>query len=152
MANIHASVSSNISAAPEAVFAVLSDPARMPEWVNGVQSAGWENGSGPQAGGKFNMKYKYGRKVSDLKMEIVAVEPGLLLEYKTIEGPYPILARFTMRSSENGTTVTYTQTAYSDSKLSALGFMATSWFAKSMVRRILRKDLEKLNVAVNATN
>lgn len=149
MSKIHGHVSIKILAAPESVFAVLSDPTRMSEWINGVQSAEWDGNSELRAGSRFNMSYKYGRKVADITMEILAVEPHTLLEYKTVKGPYPILARFTLRPSDDGTTVTYSQTAYSDSILSALGFAVTGWFAKSMVRRILRKDLEKLDAMID---
>lgn len=152
MPSIDASASTTISSPPEAVFLMLTNPARMAEWMNGVQSAEWEEGSGPRTGGKFDMKYKYSRKIHDIKMEITAIQPGSLLEYKTIEGPYPIQARFTLRPAGDGTAITYGQTAYSDSFLAALGFVVTSWIAKPMVRRVLRKDLEKLSAIVQEKN
>ncbi len=148
MTSLQADQSIEIAAAPEAVFAVITDPARMPEWINGVQSAEWEEGSGAQAGGKFDMRYKYGRKTSDIKMEVIAVSTDSSFQYKTIEGPYPIVAHFTLRPSGDGTTMTYNQTAYSDSFMAALGINLTRWIAKPMVRRMLRKDLEKLRAIV----
>lgn len=148
MATIQASMSTYISATPEEVFSVLTDPPKMAEWMNGVQSAEWEAGSEARTGGRFDMKYKYGRKTSDIKMEIVAVSPGSLYEFKTVEGPYPVAAHYTIRPTDDGTTITYNQIAYSDSILSAVGFLLTGWFAKSMVRRVLRKDLEKLGAIV----
>lgn len=152
MPSIDANASTTVSGSPETVFSVLTDTSRMSEWMNGVQSAEWEEGSGPQVGGKFDMKYKYSRKIHDIKMEIIAAEPGSLLEYKTVEGPYPIQARFTLRPAPDGTAISYNQTAYSDSMLSALGFVLTGWFAKSMVRRVLRKDLEKLGAIVESSS
>lgn len=152
MPKIETSVNVTVSGSPETVFAVLSDPTRMSEWMNGVESAEWEEGSDSRAGNRFKMKYKYNRKVHDITMEIIAVEPGSLLEFKTIEGPFPIQARYTLRPAADRTVLTYHQTAYSDSMLAAVGFVLTSWLAKPMVRRVLRKDLEKLSEAVRAGN
>ena len=144
MASLKAKVSVDISAGPESVFDVLADPSRMPEWVSGVQTAKWETGSGPEVGNTFRLEYKYGRKVNDIVMEVTEAQPGVLYEYRTIEGPYPINARFTMMGSASETAVTYEQTAYSDSMMASLGFFLTSWIAKPMIRKTLKKDLGKL--------
>ncbi len=151
MATIETSVSKEITVPPLTVFAVVSDPSRMSEWINGVQSAGWEEGASLRVGARFDMKNKYGRKVHDIKMEITASEAGSLLEYRTVEGPYPIQGRFVLRPSGDGTALTYNQTAYSDSRLAAIGFYVTGWLAKPMMRRMLRKDLEKLATILQAS-
>lgn len=144
MANLKTSVTVDIDATPEAVFALLSHPSRMVDWMKSIESAEWAEGSLLESGGKFHMKYSYARKTHDITMELTEVNPPSKLAYHTIEGPYPIEATFDLTSSGKGTSLTYTQNAISDSKLSALGFILTGWFAKSMVRRMLRKDLEKL--------
>ncbi len=144
MATIEASVSSYVSATPDEVFAVLTDPPRMAEWMNGVEEAAWEPGSELRRGGQFGMKYKYRNKVSDIKMELIDVKPNSELRFKTISGPYPIEAHYVLEPSETGTNITYNQTAFSDSAMAALGFYLTSWLAKPMIRKVLRKDLEKL--------
>lgn len=151
MANLKTSVTAEVAGTPQEVFAVLSDPARMPEWVNGVQSAKWADGASLEPGGRFEMEYKYGRKTNDITMEITTVEPGRKLEYHTVEGPYPIEATFDLAGSAGSTSVTYTQNAIADSMLASIGFFLTGWFAKGMVRKNLRKDLEKLNTAVKGT-
>ena len=151
MANLQTSVTAEVTGGIEEVFAVLSDPARMPEWVNGVQSAKWAEGASLKPGGRFEMEYRYGRRTNDIIMEITNVEPGRKLEYHTVEGPYPIEATFDLVASGDNTSVTYSQNAIADSKLASIGFFLTGWFAKGMVRKNLRKDLEKLNAAVKGT-
>lgn len=144
MANMAVSVREETDATPVAVCAVLTDPAKMHLWVNGVQSANWDEGSSLHPGGRFSMKYRYARRVSDITMEVTVAEAGSRFEYHTVKGPYPIEAKFTLEPLAAGTAVTYSQNAISDSKLAALGFILTGWFAKRMVRRQLRKDIEKL--------
>ncbi len=151
MSNLRTSVTVEVQGSPEKVFGVLTDPTRMPEWVNGVESAEWAPGSTLKTGGRFGMKYKYARRTHDVTMEITVVTPNTKLEYHTVEGPYPIEATFELSDVGDNTSVTYTQNAIADSKLSSIGFMLTGWFAKSMVRKNLRKDLAKLDAAVQAT-
>ncbi|MDA1296726.1 MAG: SRPBCC family protein [Chloroflexi bacterium] len=152
MANIDVTVQAETSAPPEAVFAVLSDLAQMPSWANGVQSAQWEDGSDLRPGGRFNLKYRYSRRVSDITMEVTAVEPGVRLEYHTVEGPYPIEAKFTLAGAADGTAVTYGQKALPDSKLASIAFLLTGWIAKRMLRKQLRKDIEKLSALAKSAN
>ena len=144
MANIATSVQVSSSASAAALYAVLTDPAKMHLWENGVQSATWDEGSSLEPGGRFSMKYRYARRVSDITMEVTVAEAGSRFEYHTVKGPYPIEAKFTLEPLATGTAVTYSQNAKSDSKLTALGFILTGWFAPRMVRRQLRKDIEKL--------
>ncbi len=151
MTSLQASVSVDIAASSEAVYEVLTDPSRMPEWVSGVQSAEWSSGSGPEPGSTIQMSYKYGRKVNDITMEVTEADPGVRYEYRTIKGPYPINARFTIMGSATQTAVTYEQTAFSDSMLASIGFFLTSWFAKPMVRKTLRKDMAKLAALVEGS-
>ena len=152
MANLRASVVVEISAAPEAVFAALSDPSKMPDWISGVQSSEWEGDPAPRPGGRFKIQYRYGRRINDITMEITVAESGSRFEYHTVEGPYPIEASFILESSGNATVVTYSQNALSDSKLALIGFMLTGWFAKSIMRRTLRRDLGKLEAMVESAS
>ncbi len=148
MANIEVTITAEIEAAPDAVFAVLTDPARMPEWANGVKSGEWVKGSTATPGSKFKMLYRYGKRSHDITMEITATELNATYQYHTIKGPYPIDAKFILTPTANGTSLSYTQNAFSDSKLATLGFVLTRWIAKPMIRRTLRKDLAKLSEAV----
>lgn len=148
MANLQVTVEAELDEPPEKVFPFLADPEKMPLWMSGVESAEWAQGSAPVSGGRFSMRYRYARRVNDITMEITAVEPNMRFEYHTVEGSYPIEASFNVRPNNGGAFVTYTQNALSDSKMAALGFMLSAWFAKPMMRRALRKDLVKLGDAV----
>lgn len=148
MANIRVTVEVESEGAPDQVFAYISDPSNMPDWVNGVESASWSEGSDLQPGGKFNLDYKYRGKTSKIVMEITGSDPGRKFEYHTIEGKYPIEVTVELMPSGTGTKIAYTQNALSDSRVTSLAFIVTGWLARPMMRKSLRKDLEKMAESV----
>lgn len=143
MANIEVTVHARTSAPPAAVFNVIADPGRMPLWIKGVESAEFQPGDTFEPGGRFTMKYRYGRRVNDITMEITASD-SRRVEYHTVSGPYPIEAKFNLMPSAEGTAISYTQNALADSKMASFSFKVTGWIARPMMRKQLRKDLSKL--------
>ena len=143
MASITAVVEADSAASPSAVYEFLTDPSKMSQWINGISEARWADGARLLPKNRILMKYEYRKRVSDIIMEIDAAEPGRRFAYHTVEGPYPIRVDFTLAPSGRGTRITFKQEALSDSASSGFMFGLFGWALKPMVRKVLRKDLQK---------
>ena len=77
------SVSLDIDAPAEQVWAMVSDVTRMGEWSPEAESATWLGGAtGPQPGSKFRGTNRNGKKKWDTVATIVDAEPGRLFTFK----------------------------------------------------------------------
>ncbi len=147
MASLAAEVSIHVERPVEEVFDFVSDPANMPQWVGYVAEA--ESSSGePRVGATFEIKYTYGRRVSDITMEVTEFERATRFAFKTVEGPYPIQAAYTLTPEGGGTRFTYFQGAQSDSPVTALMFVLLGFLLKIPTRGLLRKNSERMKAAV----
>ena len=74
----HDSVSTEIAATPEAVYALVSDITRMGEWSPECRRCSWTRGaSGPEVGARFIARNKGRRGPSWFTMPVVtAAQPG----------------------------------------------------------------------------
>jgi uncharacterized protein YndB with AHSA1/START domain len=71
------SVSRDIAAPADTVWAMVSDVTRMGEWSPENEGAMWLKGAtGPSPGAKFKGTNRNGRKKWDTVAEVVEVEPG----------------------------------------------------------------------------
>jgi uncharacterized protein YndB with AHSA1/START domain len=71
------SVSREIAAPPDTVWAMVSDVTRMGEWSPENEGATWLKGAtGPRPGARFRGRNRNGRKKWDTVAEVVEVEPG----------------------------------------------------------------------------
>ena len=143
MAAIKATVEEESAASADAVYEFLTDPTKFNLWVNGVREARWGEGSGPMPNGRILMKYEYRKKVNDITMEVDAAEPGRRFAYHTVDGPYPIKVNFALAPTAAGTRITFTQEALPDSMVTGFMFATLGWAFRPMVRKVLRKDLQK---------
>jgi uncharacterized protein YndB with AHSA1/START domain len=144
MASLKVTVEADSTAAPGAVYEFLTDPSKMSQWVNGVTDGEWAAGAGPAPGGRMLLKYTYRNKVNDITMEVTAADPGHRFAHHTVEGPYPIKVHFALSPSGSGTRIAFTQEAISDSAATAFMFAVFGFALRPMVRKVLRKDLQKL--------
>jgi uncharacterized protein YndB with AHSA1/START domain len=71
------SVSREIAAPADTVWAMVSDVTRMGEWSPETEGATWIKGAtGPRPGAKFKGTNRNGKKKWDTVAEVVEVEPG----------------------------------------------------------------------------
>ena len=148
MASLAAEVTIHVDRPVDEVFEFVSDPANMSRWVEYVEEAEYSDGAQPGVGATYEVKYTYGRRVSDLTMEVTKFEPPTRFGYMTIKGPYPIRATYTMAPEGQGTRFTYFQDAQSDSFITAGMFILLGFLLKIPTRGLLRKNAQRMKAEV----
>jgi len=85
------SVQTDITAAPEVVWSLISDVTRMGEWSPEATGAIWKGGAtGPALGAKFTGTNANGKKSWKTDCEITAFEPGRAFGFRVTAGPLKI--------------------------------------------------------------
>jgi len=153
MANIVGEASVSIDRSSDVVWDWLVDPANMHLWVKDVDDPGrWIDDGEATVGSRYRILYKYGRKPNEIVFEVKTADRGKWFEVDTVSGPYPILVNYGFVGSENGdsTELTINMNARSDSKFTAVLFVATGWFAKWFMNRRLQSELQAVKREVEA--
>jgi uncharacterized membrane protein len=122
----------------EQVAAYMSDPANDTEWIGGLREAR-VLGDGPFGEGSRVARVAsfMGRRVEYVN-EITTLEPGRILEMRSVKAPFPMHITYTFEDRDGGTAVR--NRVRGGGGLFSLG---SPLFAP-MVRRNVRKDLERL--------
>ena len=120
------------------VAAYMSDPANDPEWIGGLRQARLV-GDGPVAEGSRVARVAsfMGRRVEYVN-EITRLEPGSLLDMRSVKAPFPMHITYTFEDRDGGTLVR--NHVRGGGGIISLG---SPLFAP-MVRRNVRRDLERL--------
>ena len=101
-------VRATVPAAPEAVFAVLSDPETYPEWLAGAQRIRHVDGSFPAAGSEFHHEVGPTEAVTVADgTEVRGVDPPHRLELEVHAGPVKGTVEFELERTGEGTLVTF---------------------------------------------
>ena len=148
MASLIAETTIYVDRPVDEVFEFVSDPANMSSWVEYVAEAGYPEGARPGVGATYEVKYTYGRKVSDLTMEVTEFEPPTRFGYMTVKGPYPIRAKYSLAPEGRGTRFTYFQDAQSDSFITACMFVMLGFLLKIPTRGLLRKNAQRMKTTI----
>ena len=148
MASLVAETTIYVDRPVDEVFEFVSDPANMSCWVEYVAEAGYPDGTRPGVGATYEVKYTYGRRVSDLTMEVTEFEPPTRFGYMTVKGPYPIRATYTLAPEGRGTRFTYFQDAQSDSFITACMFVMLGFLLKIPTRGLLRKNAQRMKTTI----
>jgi uncharacterized protein YndB with AHSA1/START domain len=106
------SVTRDIGAPAEKVYAMVSDLTRMGEWSPENQGATWLRGAtGPAAGVKFRGKNSNGKKTWKTVGTIVDADPGRMFSFRIVAGPVKIAEwRYAFETTATGCRVTETWT------------------------------------------
>jgi uncharacterized membrane protein len=122
----------------EQVGAYMSDPANDPEWIGGLREARLL-GEGPLREGSRVARVAsfMGRRVEYVN-EITRLEPGSVLEMRSVKAPFPMHITYTFEERDGGTLVR--NRVRGGGGLFSLGSPA---FAP-LVRRNVQRDLERL--------
>ena len=128
----------------EQVAAYMSDPANDPEWIGGLREARLL-GDGPlREGSKVARVASFlGRRVEYVN-EITTLEPGSVLEMRSVKAPFPMHITYTFEDRDGGTVVR--NRVRGGGGLFSLG---SPLFAP-LVRRNVQKDLERLRDVLEA--
>jgi uncharacterized membrane protein len=122
----------------EQVAAYMTDPANDPEWIGGLREAR-VLGDGPLVEGAQVARVAsfLGRRIEYVN-EVTRLEPGRLLDMRSVEAPFPMRITYSFEDRDGGTLVR--NHVRGGGGLFSLG---SPLFAP-MVRRNVRKDLERL--------
>lgn len=149
----HDSVSLHIDAPPDAVYALVSDVTRMPEFSPEILSCRWLNGaSGPTVGVCFAARNKVPRRPSWTNKPIVTVvEPGRAFAFARTE-KFAGTVSWSYRFEPDATGTTVTEAYDVTTPLSPIGwFIIGTLFGRSDRRSDLRtgmtQTLERLRDA-----
>jgi uncharacterized membrane protein len=120
------------------VAAYMTDPANDPEWIGGLREAR-VLGDGPLVEGAQVARVAsfLGRRIEYVN-EVTRLEPGRLLDMRSVEAPFPMRITYSFEDRDGGTLVR--NHVRGGGGLFSLG---SPLFAP-MVRRNVRKDLERL--------
>jgi uncharacterized protein YndB with AHSA1/START domain len=104
----HVSVTAEIAAPPEVVYAMVADLTRMGEWSPENTGATWLGGAtGAVPGARFRSKNSAGRKEWSTKGTVVEAVPGRLLSFRvTAVGSKVARWSYRFEPSDGGCTVT----------------------------------------------
>jgi uncharacterized membrane protein len=128
----------------EQVAAYMSDPSNDPEWIGGLREARLL-GEGPVREGSRVARVAsfLGRRVEYVN-EITTLEPGRVLEMRSVKAPFPMHITYTFEDRDGGTVVR--NHVRGGGGLFSLG---SPLFAPA-VKRNVRKDLERMRDVLEA--
>ncbi len=106
------SVSKEISAPAEQVWAMVADVTRMPEWSPENESGVWLGGAtGPATGAKFQGKNRNGGRSWKTVAVVTAAEPGRRFAFLVKAGPFKVAEwAYSFEPTPEGCKVTETWT------------------------------------------
>jgi uncharacterized protein YndB with AHSA1/START domain len=126
----------DIARSPEAVFAYMTDPAKLGTWQDAEEVE--QLAPGPVgAGTRFREIHRaLGRRRVEIT-EIVVFEPGRRFDIRVVEGP-PIDARWDYEPHSTGTRLTFTPTVRLPTPLAPLVAFLTTLAFRRYHRRLKR--------------
>jgi uncharacterized membrane protein len=128
----------HVSRPREEVAAYMTDPANEPEWIGGRREATLLGDSPVAVGSRVARVASFlGRRVEYVN-EITRLEPGRLLDMRSVKAPFPMQITYSFQDHDGGTLVR--NRVQGGSGLISLG---SPLFAP-IVRRNIRKDLKRL--------
>lgn len=154
MTELQVSVSREIAAPAEQVWAMVSDVTRMGEWSPETEGATWLGGATSAAPGvKFRGTNRNGKKKWDTVAKIVDAEPGRVLAFEISAGPLKVAEwRYAFESNGNGCRVTETWTDQRGVVVKTLGKMLTGVGDRAGHNRTgMEQTLDRLKSAAEAT-
>ena len=128
----------------EEVAAYMTDPANDPEWIGGLREAQLVGEGPPRVGSRVARVASFmGRRVEYVN-EITALEPGRILEMRSVKAPFPMHITYSFEDRDGGTAVR--NHVRGGGGLFSLG---SPLFAP-MVKRNVQRDLERMRDVLEA--
>ena len=128
-------IQQTIAAPPAAVFAVLADVARTPQWYSAIEEVHPLPGPPSGLGAAYTVTRALpgGRAVNEVA--ITAFEPAKRFTMASRSGPTPFIYAYTLQKLPSGARLTLDGTISTEGlpgPLTRLGSLGTSLFAKGM--------------------
>ncbi len=93
-----------IERAREEVAAYAMDPANDTAWIRAIEEVSVEGGGAPEVGARVARRASMMRRPIRYVYEIVELEPGRLLDTRSVEGPFPMATRYEFADAGQGRT------------------------------------------------
>ncbi len=138
-------VSLHIDAPPEAVYALVADVTRMPEFSPEILSCRWiEGATGPAVGARFVARNKVSRRPSwNNKPVVTVVEPGRAFAFARTE-KFAGTVEWTYRFEPDASGTMVTESYHVTRSLSPIGwFIIGTLFGRSDRQSDLRSGMEQ---------
>ncbi|MGA4851483.1 SRPBCC family protein [Streptomyces sp. G5(2025)] len=100
---IRAEYAFDLPVPPQEAFALLSDPARDPEWQGACVDARLLNGE-PRPGCRYEITFQLIGKRMTFTVEIDEFEPGHRSKFHTLDGPFGYVGTYVYTEHPDGTT------------------------------------------------
>lgn len=106
------SVSRDVAAPAEVVWAMISDVTRMGEWSPETTACTWKgDATGPVVGARFVGRNRNGRRQWSTACEVVAADPGRSFAFDVTVGPLKVARwEYRLEPTDDGCRVTETWT------------------------------------------
>ena len=147
------SVSLDIAAPAETVFALLADLPRMPEWSPELASVTYKGGAVAAATGvSFQGRSQAGTKSWGTLSTITVFEPGTAIGWEVKSAVFPVsFWRYSVAPTATGCTVTETWTDRRNAVISKVGGLVTGVGERTEHNRAgMQTTLERLRVAAES--
>ncbi|MGH2763521.1 MAG: SRPBCC family protein [Thermoleophilaceae bacterium] len=122
----------------EEVAAYMTDPANDPEWIGGLREARLVGGAPVAEGRRVARVASFMRRRVEYVNEIVRLEPGSVLEMRSVKAPFPMHITYTFEDADGATVVR--NHVRGGGGIFSLG---SPLFAP-MVKRNVQRDLERM--------
>jgi uncharacterized protein YndB with AHSA1/START domain len=131
------------------VFDFITDVAKMPSWVTGVQSSRRVSDAMGE-GARYVLEYNGGWRSYEIEVAVTGYDPPALFAATTARGPFAFEGTTTLKEVEGGTRVSNLIEAGPDSLASRMASLLLGWLLRpSMSRRLLR-ELQALQNSIES--
>ncbi|MGW9030031.1 SRPBCC family protein [Streptomyces sp. NPDC055722] len=132
---------------PKKAFALLSDPARDPDWQSACVETRLLDGPA-RAGGRYEITFQLIGKRMTFTVEITEFDPGHRSRFQVLEGPFHYLGTYDYTEHEDGTTGVHW--TFDAEPGDFFGIMPKSLVKKLLVSQV-KKDSGKLAATLGQT-
>jgi hypothetical protein len=138
-------VTTDIDARPEEVFAVIADYSRGPLWQRNMTDARWSSPEPHGAGSTFEQTAHFMGRDMTAAYEVTEHHPPHVTAIRSTSGPFPITVRRVVEPSGAGSRVTETDSGGPGGVARVL-----SPIVKLMMQRTITRDYERLKAQLES--
>jgi uncharacterized protein YndB with AHSA1/START domain len=133
------SVTTDLGAPPEAVFAVVADYEQGPKWQRNMRSVRWTSVPPRGVGSTFEQSARFMGRDLTATYEVTEYDPPRVVAIRSTTGPFPITVRRVLEAHDGGTRITETSSGGPE----GIGKIFSP-LMKPLLRSTIARDYRKL--------